>query len=287
MSPQIKKASGIIEEFSPHKLAKSLELSKVPDHLIKEISSQVQRSLGQTVDTHVIHQKTREILENRGLYDLSFDYDLRRAVMRLGPSGYPFEKYVSKILAMKGFDTKPNQIIRGKCISHEIDVVAHQGPSHYLIECKFHSFPGTKSDVQVALYTYARFLDIKEVLETDPLHQKEIYQAWLITNTKATKDSIDYSTCRGMKLLSWTYPVEGNLKSLITETKLLPVTSITSLSDKQLDTLISRDIITIVDLENQFQFQTLREIIPDDQQSLIKNQIKKIKSVSYQAKQSE
>lgn len=279
MSPQIKKASGIVEEFSLHKLAKSLELSKVPDHLIKEISSEVQKSLGPIVDTQIIHQKTRDILEKRGLYDLSFDYDLRRAVMRLGPSGYPFEKYVSKILAMKGYDTKTNQIIRGKCISHEIDIVAHLGPSHYVVECKFHSFPGTKSDVQVALYTYARFLDIKEVLETDPIHQKENYQVWLITNTKATKDSIDYSTCRGMKLLSWTYPTNESLKTMIVETKLLPVTSLTSLTEKQLDILIGRDIITIVDLENQFQYQNLLDIIPNDQQLFIRSQIKKIKSV--------
>lgn len=279
MSPQIKKASGIVEEFSLHKLAKSLELSKVPDHLIKEISSEVQKSLGPIVDTQIIHQKTRNILEKRGLYDLSFDYDLRRAVMRLGPSGYPFEKYVSKILAMRGYDTKTNQIIRGKCISHEIDIVAHLGPNHYIVECKFHSFPGTKSDVQVALYTYARFLDIKEVLETDPIHQKENYQVWLITNTKITKDSIDYSQCQGMKLLSWTYPTNESLKTMIVETKLLPVTSLTSLTEKQLDTLIGRGIITIVDLENQFQYQNLLDIIPNDQQLFIRSQIKKIKSV--------
>lgn len=278
MSPQIKKASGIVEEFSLHKLAKSLELSKVPDHLIKEISSEVQKSLGPIVDTQIIHQKTRDILEKRGLYDLSFDYDLRRAVMRLGPSGYPFEKYVSKILAMKGYDTKTNQIIRGKCISHEIDIVAHLGPSHYVVECKFHSFPGTKSDVQVALYTYARFLDIKEVLETDPIHQKENYQVWLITNTKITKDSIDYSQCQGMKLLSWTYPPDENLKTMILDTKLLPITSLTSISDKQQTALMGRNIITLTDLENQLQLQDLSKIIPADQQSFILSQIKQIKN---------
>ena len=279
MSPQIKKASGFIEEFSQHKLTKSLELSKVPDHLIKEISSEVERSLGGEITSHLIHQKTREILEKRGFYDLSFDYDLRRAVMRLGPSGYPFEKFVGKILAMKGYDTKINQIIKGRCINHEIDIVAHLGEGHFLIECKFHSFPGTKTDVQVALYTYARFIDIREELEKDPVHQNENYQIWLITNTKVSKDSIDYSQCKGMKLLSWTYPTDENLKTMIMETKLLPVTSLTSLTEKQLSALIGRNIITIVDLENQFQFQTLKEIIPEDQQSFIRTQIKKLKSV--------
>ena len=279
MSPQIKKASGAVEEFNPHKLAKSLELSKVPDHLIKEISSEISRNLHGDITSHLIHQKTRDILEKKGLYDLSFDYDLRRAIMRLGPSGYPFEKYVGKILAMRGYDIKVNQIIKGKCINHEVDVVAHLGQGHFLIECKFHSFPGTKSDVQVALYTYARFLDIKEALEKDPVHQKEDYQVWLITNTKITRDSIDYANCQGMKLLSWSYPVAENLKTLIIQTKLLPVTSLTSLSEKQLDALIGRGIITIADLETQFQFQTLREIIPDDQQAFIRSQIKQTKSV--------
>lgn len=279
MSPQIKKASGVLEEFSPNKFAHSLELSKVPDHLIKEISSQIERSMGGDVSTHQIHQKTREILENKGLYDMSFDYDLRRAIMRLGPSGYPFEKYVAKILTAKGYETKVGQIIKGRCISHEIDVLAHRGIEHYLIECKFHSFSGTKSDVQVALYTYARFLDIQEVLETDPAHQKENYQSWLVTNTKATRDSIDYVNCRDMKLVSWTYPEKENLKSMIIQTSLLPVTSLTSLSDKQIEALIGRNIITIIDLENQLPYQNLLEVIPLDQQSFLKSQIKQIKNV--------
>lgn len=279
MSPQIKKATGNVEEFNPSKLARSLELSKVPDHLIKEISTHIERSLGPDANTDKIHQETRGYLESRGLYDLSFDYDLRRAIMRLGPSGYPFEKYLAKILTVKGYETKVGQIIRGRCISHEIDVIAHKGIEHFLVECKFHSFSGTKSDVQVALYTYARFLDIQEVLETDPSHQKENYQAWLVTNTKATIDSIAYAQCRDMKLISWTYPEKGNLKTMILDTGLLPVTSLTSLTDKQLESLIGRNIITIVDLENQLPYQNLREVIPLDQQAFLKSQIKQIKSV--------
>ncbi len=279
MSPNNFKASGISEEFSQSKIRHSLELSKVPDHTIPEVVRFVDSHLDSNGSTTDLHGLIRQFLVQKGLYAQSFDYDLRRAVMRLGPSGYPFEKYIGKILAMKGYDTKTNQMIKGRCISHEIDIVAHQGTDHYLIECKFHSFPGTKSDVQVALYTYARFLDIKEVLETDPIHQNENYQTWLITNTKVTKDSIDYSLCRGMRLVSWTYPTGENLKSMIIDTKLLPVTSLTSLSEKQLTALIGRDIITVIDLENQFQYQNLREVIPDDQQSFIRSQIKKIKTV--------
>ena len=81
--------------------------------------------------------------------------------MQLGPSGHPFEEYIGDILTAKGYDTKVSQILRGACITHEVDVIARTDSRHIMIECKFHNAPGTKSDVQTALYTHARFMDIR------------------------------------------------------------------------------------------------------------------------------
>lgn len=273
MSPNIVKASGVSEEFSENKIRHSLELSKVPDHLIPEVIRYVNSHFNQNNSTSDLHNLIRRFIIQKGLYQQSFDYDLRRAVMRLGPSGYPFEKYVAQLLSAQGYDTQVGQIIQGKCISHEIDIVAHQAGKHFLIECKYHNQPGTKTDVQVALYTYARFLDISSDLSKDPLHQTEQYQSWLITNTKVSKDAIEYSNCQKMNLISWSYPAKGNLKDWILESKHFPVTSITLLNDRQIPALLNQDLVSCINLRDALKTRDLSEIIPDDQKSSILSQM--------------
>lgn len=276
MSPNIFKASGVSEELSQNKIRHSLELSKVPDHTIPEVVRFVDSHLDPNGSTTDLHNLIRQFLIQKGLYAQSFDYDLRRAVMRLGPSGYPFEKYVAQLLNALGYDTKVGQTIKGGCISHEIDIVAHQASKHFLVECKYHNQPGTKTDVQVALYTYARFLDIISDLVNAPTHQTEQYQSWLITNTKVSKDAIQYSNCQKMNLISWSYPAKGNLKDWILETKHFPVTSITSLNDRQISALLNQDIVSCINLHHELKTRDLSEIIPSDQKSSILSQIEHI-----------
>lgn len=276
MSPNIFKASGISEEFSQSKIRHSLELSKVPDHLIPEVVRYIDSHLNSNGSTTDLHDLIRQFLAQKGLYAQSFDYDLRRAIMRLGPSGYPFEKYVAQLLNALGYDTQVGQIIKGKCISHEIDIVAHQADKHYLVECKYHNQPGTKTDVQVALYTQARFLDISNVLTHDPDHQTEQYQSWLVTNTKVSQDAVEYALCQNMNLISWSYPAKGNLKDWILETKHFPVTSIISLNDRQIAALLNQDIVSCINLHNILKTRDLSEIIPDDQKPSILSQISHI-----------
>ena len=50
-------------------------------------------------------------------------YRLKKALFQLGPSGYPFEQFIAKILEQEGYKTKTGQFIQGKCIKHEVDVV--------------------------------------------------------------------------------------------------------------------------------------------------------------------
>ena len=51
--------------------------------------------------------------------------------------------------------------MKGKCASHEIDVIADKGDSlRYMIECKYHNSQGIYTGLKEALYTHARFLDL-------------------------------------------------------------------------------------------------------------------------------
>ena len=46
--------------------------------------------------------------------------------MKLGPTGYPFEDFIAKLLQADGYETKVRQILKGECITHEIDVIAEK-----------------------------------------------------------------------------------------------------------------------------------------------------------------
>jgi hypothetical protein len=102
--------------------------------------------------------------------------------MSLGPSGFPFEIYFAKILENYNYKTKVDNIIPGKIILHEVDIIAEKNKKKYMIECKYHNEIGVHTKLHVAMYTYARFLDVKK------------YDIpWLVTNTKCVDVALDYA----------------------------------------------------------------------------------------------
>lgn len=247
MTIKVTKASGQVEDFDEEKVARSLRYAHVPDDIAKEAITYVKGKLTDKISTHLIYAFLHGFLRHRGYLGYSFNYDLKRAIMRLGPTGYPFEKFIAKILTAKGFSTQVGVILTGKCVTHEIDIEATNQNDHYFIECKFHNLSGVKTDVQVALYTRARFEDIKA--SPDFANHTENHHSWLITNTAVTKEVIDYASCVGMRIVSWGYPAEGNLRDLITEAHLHPITVLQNLSPNQLASLYERGIVTIDELK--------------------------------------
>jgi hypothetical protein len=91
-----------------------------------------------------------------------------------------------------------------------------------------------------ALYTYARFLDLKEPLD----------QPWLVTNTKCSNDAINYSKGVNLKITSWKYPQEESLLKLVDEKKLYPITVLNEIDNEIKEKLIKNKIILVKDLLN-------------------------------------
>lgn len=111
-------------------------------------------------------------------------YNLKQAIMQLGPTGFPFQRLIAALFESDGFCTKVGEIVRGKCVSHEVDVIAEKAELHHLAECKFHSFRGKVCDVKHALYMHARFVDLEKRFLAEPAHSHKTHKGWLITNTK-------------------------------------------------------------------------------------------------------
>jgi len=112
-----------------------------------------------------------------------------------------------------------------------------------MIECKFHGIPGGRTDIKVALYTYARFLDVKEKGDFD--------LPWLITNTRLTQEAKAYAACIGMKVTGWDYPEGESLNEMIDKSGLYPITASTVLSDEQKRDLIDKGTIFCKDTDSK------------------------------------
>jgi hypothetical protein len=165
--------------------------------------------------------------------------------MELGPSGFPFEKFVAEVLREKGFETLTDQKVRGKLVEHEIDVVAWNDEKLIMVEAKFHNQLGVKTDLKVILYVKERFDDLSAVTFDYGRPGRKIDEGWLVTNTKFTSTAIEYGSQQGKELvlIGWNYPTQGNLHDLILEEKLHPLTCLGSLNGREKKELLDRGIV--------------------------------------------
>jgi hypothetical protein len=236
----ILKASGKIEAFNEEKLRSSIRRVGIPDNLQNEAIGYVKGKLYDNIPTLEIYKYVMEFLQN-STYQLGHTkYSLRQAIMDLGPTGYPFEDYISEILKMEGHITQVRQIVRGKCISHEIDVIAEKDGARAMVECKFHNSPGIRSQCHVPMYTKARFDDTRDI--------NNFSEVWLVTNTKITSDALSYALCSNMRILSWDYPDKGSFRDLIERHKLYPITSFRGLTQNQKQILAQNHTILAKDV---------------------------------------
>jgi len=239
---RVLKLSGEYEPFSERKVRSSLTRAGADDELIDTIVARVRGELYDGISTREIYHHVFELLRKLQS-SLVSSYSLKRAIMELGPSGFPFERFVAGVLEARGYTVAVDQTVQGRCVDHEVDIIARKGRRHFLIEAKFHNQPGIKSDIKDALYTYARFLDVKEAWVKIAGHRGHLHQPWLITNTKVTSKVREYARCAGMRVTSWDYPSRASLRSVVEESGLLPVTCLQSLGPEDKARLLEEGFI--------------------------------------------
>ncbi|MBU2906753.1 restriction endonuclease [Arenibacter algicola] len=243
----IKKSSGDLEPFSSRKLKDSLRNCEVSNNEIDSIISQVTPQLYDGISSEEVHNKVFPILKK--YHEISASkYSLKRGIFELGPTGFPFERLIAALLVEKGYQTKVSVVLNGKCVTHEIDVLAEKDGNTYAIECKFHSDPRGVSNVKVPLYINSRFLDVQQQWNSDTLKTTHLKQGWLVTNTRFTIDAINYGKCIGLTLLSWDYPKNNGMKANIDAYGLYPITVLTTLTKKEKNQLIAKNIILVKEL---------------------------------------
>lgn len=238
----IVKASGDKVLFSEEKLRSSLKRSGADSKLISQILSLVREELYDGITTKELYNRAYSYLKRKKPVYAS-KYKLKKAIYELGPTGFPFERFIGAILMYSGYKIQVGKNVSGKCVSHEIDVVAEKNGAILIIECKFHGEQGRNCNVKIPLYIYSRYLDIKNAGDNAISNIGEPDDCWVVTNTRFTKDAIVYGNCTGLYLLSWDYPEGNSIKERIDRLGLYPITVSTLLTKREKQFLLSRDVV--------------------------------------------
>lgn len=237
------KESGLQEKFDAKKLKFSMLAAGAPEDLANKAIREIKNKLYPGIMTREILHVVLDVLREQP--GIAQRYNLKRAIMVLGPTGFPFEKFVARLLKEYGDETQTDVYVRGRCVNQEIDVTARKDGKNYMVECKYHNMPGKRSDLKVAMYTYARFLDV---------HHKGFDQAWLVTNTKCTSEAINYARCMNIKIIGWNYPKEECLEKMLMQKNIYPITSLESLSLETKQRLVRANLMLVNDLLNNRMF---------------------------------
>lgn len=246
--PVIIKADGSKEVFDPVRLTASLRRAGAGEHAAEHITTTITATVVSGSTSKEIYSRAFALLRKEAR-PIAARYALRRALLELGPTGHPFEDFISHLYRAEGWQVETRKIIKGKCVSHEIDFYAsHPEQNTYLAaELKYHNDPSYKTDLKIALYVKSRFDDI---FACDPkIRACPIDRGLLVTNTKFTTEAIAYAECAGVELLGWSYPVHDNLFMRMSRAKVYPVTALTGLSHSEKRILVEHGTIAIDEIQ--------------------------------------
>jgi hypothetical protein len=242
-------ARGEKEIFSYKKIYNSAIRSGASRNEAEKIAKIIRKEAYPEIKTLEIYNRIKELLKNES-FKYSLRFSLREGMRKLGPTGFPFEKYVGRILEELNFKVKINQYLPGKCISkYEIDFIAEKENTIYLGECKYRNVFGDRVPSIDALINYARFLDIKEgpFFNVKKYSNYEI-KSMMITNTKFTHIALDYLSCKNISAFGWKHPIKKGLEHIIEENKLYPITVLPSLKGRMKDVFVSKNLMLVKDV---------------------------------------
>jgi len=94
---EIIKNSGQTQYYDEKKLYSSLSKTHSSESIKLKILDEVRHRLKNGMTTKEIYQMAFKILKNKSRVNAS-RYKLKRAIMELGPSGFPFENFIGTIL---------------------------------------------------------------------------------------------------------------------------------------------------------------------------------------------
>lgn len=229
------KSDGKVAVFDIEKVKASILRTGAPldvaDEIIMKLSSIVRDGMTTKEIYSIVHQEL-----SRQNVCFACRYNLRDALLRLGPSGYKFEQYIASVLRAYKFDAyNPEQDLHGSCVDHEVDIVAERDGRRMFIEAKFRNDFADFVTLKDTMATWSRFLDLVDGASVGKcLHFDE---CWIVTNGRFSDRSEQFGTCKGIHMIGWNFPEKSSLSKMVDNSALYPVTVLDHLKTSELEAL--------------------------------------------------
>jgi len=242
----VTKANGQIVTFSEAKVANSMRRTGVDKKTIEEILRTIRPKFKSKMHTKEIYRLVNQELEKRKPWAAA-RFTLREAIVKMGPAGYNFEKYVAAILDAYGYKAETPEELQGACITHEVDVMAEKDGRTIFIEAKFrHDFRATIG-IKDTMSTWTRFLDLVDGSKVDLCPHFD--EAWLVTNARFTDQSLKFGHCKNMMMIGWNHPKERSFANMVDLDSLYPITIIGQLTKVELEKFAQADLMLCREIE--------------------------------------
>lgn len=231
-------------KFSEDRLRSSLMKAGASLFFANEITEEIKRELKNGLPKYQVFQHAFKLLKKKEKLSAA-RYKLKQGILELGPAGFAFEQFIAELFKSKGYHVKVGQYVEGKCVSHEIDVIASNNQETILIECKYHNRLDLKCDVKVPLYIHSRFNDIKN---------KGFYKdfkGYIFTNTSFSDDARSYAICSDINIVDWNSDKKNSLKDMIYEHDLFPITCLLSISKEEKAIFLNQNIVLVKQLQKE------------------------------------
>jgi len=213
--------------------------------IASDVADEVEARLYDGVPTRKVLQMIFRLLRKREPTVQHF-LDLRKGLSLMN-SKPEFEKFVQILLAHHGFEVGPNQIIRGKCVEHEVDAIARKDGITYFVEAKHHSNYHAPTGLDESRIARAVLEDVTEGFALGKSDLK-IDRAMIVTNTRYSEHAIRYGKCRNILQIGWSSPTALGLQSMIEEKNLYPLSCIKGLNSETKMKLVNSGIVLMKQL---------------------------------------
>ncbi len=239
---KVTKWNGEKQEYDPEKVLGTLSRYGVTGKEAKDMLDEIESKLFSGIRTSKILDIMHRRLDEREKTG-RLKRDLRSALV-LMKSAPDFEEYVRLLLASEGYDVRPNAVIRGRCVKHEIDGVLERDGELVYLETKHHRRCHSYTPFYVSLSAKAKFDDIRRGYE-EGVNSYDFSRVLIVCNTRMTEHARRYAECVGIDHIGWKAPPERGIDRIITEAGVYPVTILRSVGRRERNALSEAGIVTL------------------------------------------
>lgn len=235
------KANGDKVLFEPAKIVDTLRRIGAKEDLVNHIVQKVTSQVKDGMTTKEVYAAVRRELHKENSC-LAHRYNLRSGLLRLGPAGFKFEKYVASILQAYEYESDiPKDELAGLCVMHEVDVIAKSPSRTIMIEAKFRNRFDDTVTLKDAMATWARLIDLREGSKAGKA-TPHFDEAWIVTNGRFSDRAHQFGVCKGIQMIGWS-STEQSLARMVDHAALYPITVLDSLKQWELEAFSKKNLL--------------------------------------------